>query len=320
MRLTVALEIDLERPQHPPIPGEQAQDGGVPEIHPLDAQQPIAALEHADGGRTEDGHDHAIVVDGHPEPRIRPVGLEPEREQPGVQREQHEGEESRRAGGRGHAVDHRTCERSRAAVGYARDHESGARLAVPEAQNLGVVRMRTRADGVPGVGAWAGNGYTAERLHPVPTCDDRPLTRRPSSIGGSLLSSLMRRASLLVLAVVALSLPTHAMAAPAKMPEFKDSVVNVLTENCWDRLQTTAVRKRGEVNAQINKMKNDGRKFAKGEEQELTEKMLSEACSPAELEALKGISNQAYHYLGSAKILGCIGKSFAEAMAPLIAK
>ena len=111
-----------------------------------------------------------------------------------------------------------------------------------------------------------------------------------------------------------------AMAAPAKMPEFKDSVVNVLTENCWDRLQTTADKKRGEVNAQINKMKKDGRKFAKGEEQELSAKMLSETCTPDELKALKGISNFAFHYLGSAKILGCIGKSFAEAMAPLITK
>ena len=83
--------------------------------------------------------------------------------------------------------------------------------------------------------------------------------------------------------------------APAKMPEFKGSVVNVLTENCWDRLQTTADKKRGEVNAKIKKMKNDGRKFAKGEEQELSAKMLSEACTPEELEALKGISNFAFH-------------------------
>ena len=78
--------------------------------------------------------------------------------------------------------------------------------------------------------------------------------------------------------------------------------------------------KRSEVNAQISKLKKDGCKFAKGEEQALTEKMMSEACSPAELEALKGISNQTFHYLGSAKILGCIGKSFAEAMAPLVKK
>ena len=107
-----------------------------------------------------------------------------------------------------------------------------------------------------------------------------------------------------------------AMAAPANMPEFKGNIVSVLTEKCWDPQQTSAQKKKEAVNAQINKMKKDGRKFAKGEEQELMTKMLSETCTPAELEALKGISNFAFHYLGSAKILGCIGKSFAEAMVP----
>jgi hypothetical protein len=110
------------------------------------------------------------------------------------------------------------------------------------------------------------------------------------------------------------------MAAPAGMPEFKGSVVNVLTENFWDPLQTAAEKKKGEVSGQINKMKKDGRKFAKGEEQELFAKMMSEACTPAEMDAYKGISNFGFHYLGSTKILGCIGKEFAEAMAPLVTK
>lgn len=34
--------------------------------------------------------------------------------------------------------------------------------------------------------------------------------------------------------------------------------------------------------------------------------------------AMKGFSNQGYHYLGSAKIMGCIGKKFAEAMASMV--
>jgi alpha-galactosidase len=46
-----------------------------------------------------------------------------------------------------------------------------------------------------------------------------------------------------------------AMAAPAGMAEFKGSVVNVLTEKCWDPLQTAAEKKKAQVNAQINKMK-----------------------------------------------------------------
>jgi alpha-galactosidase len=111
-----------------------------------------------------------------------------------------------------------------------------------------------------------------------------------------------------------------AMAAPAGMAEFKGSVVNVLTENCWDPLQSAAQKKKEEVNGQINRMKKDGRKFAKGEEQELSAKMMSEACTPAEMDAFKGISNFGFHYLGSTKILGCIGKAFAEAMAPLAKK
>jgi alpha-galactosidase len=108
-----------------------------------------------------------------------------------------------------------------------------------------------------------------------------------------------------------------AMAAPAKMPEFKGTVVNVLTENCWDPLQTAADKRKWEVRGKIDKLKKDGRNFAKGEEEELFKKMLAETCTPAELEALKGISNQGYHYLGSAKILGGIGKAFAEALGPL---
>lgn len=111
-----------------------------------------------------------------------------------------------------------------------------------------------------------------------------------------------------------------AMAAPANMPEFKDSVVNVLTEKCWDPLQGAADKKREEVNGKINKMKKDGHKFARGEQEELFAKMMAETCTPAELEAFKGTSNLAFHYLGSTKILSCIGKSFAEAMAPLVKK
>jgi alpha-galactosidase len=109
----------------------------------------------------------------------------------------------------------------------------------------------------------------------------------------------------------------EAMAAAANLPEFKGTVVNVLTENYWDPLQGAADKKKGEIKGKIEKMKKDGHKFAKGEEQAMFEQLMKEACTPAELEALKGMSNQGYHYLGSAKILGGIGKAFAEAMVPL---
>jgi len=105
-----------------------------------------------------------------------------------------------------------------------------------------------------------------------------------------------------------------AMAAPAGMPEFKGTVVSVLTEKYWDPLHTSAEEKKGKIKGQIEKMKKDGRKFGKGEEAELFNKLMAEECTPQELEALKGVSNAAFHYLGSAKIMGGIGKGFAEAM------
>jgi hypothetical protein len=74
-----------------------------------------------------------------------------------------------------------------------------------------------------------------------------------------------------------------AMAAPAAMPEFKDNVVAVLTENFWDHKLEAAVSKKEKT--------------------------------AEDTETAKGASNQGFHYLGSAKILGQIGKAFAEAMA-----
>jgi alpha-galactosidase len=73
-----------------------------------------------------------------------------------------------------------------------------------------------------------------------------------------------------------------AMAAPAKLPEFKGNVTAVLTERFWDR----------ELEAARDKKER----------------------TPEEEEIVKGASNQAYHYLGSAKILGQIGKAFADAL------
>jgi Carbohydrate esterase, sialic acid-specific acetylesterase len=73
-----------------------------------------------------------------------------------------------------------------------------------------------------------------------------------------------------------------AMAAPAKRPEFKGNVVAVLTEKFWDK-KLEAAREKKEK-------------------------------SPEEAEIAKGASNQGYHYLGAAKILGQIGKALADAL------
>lgn len=110
-----------------------------------------------------------------------------------------------------------------------------------------------------------------------------------------------------------------AMAAPASLPEFKGTVANVMTADFWDPLQDSADKKKWKIKSEIDRMKKkEGKTFARGEEELLFLQMIAEACTPGELEAMKGISNQAYHYLGSAKILGGIGKAFAEAMAPMV--
>ena len=73
-----------------------------------------------------------------------------------------------------------------------------------------------------------------------------------------------------------------AMAAPAKMREFRGNVANVLTEEFWDH-ELAAVRSKRDR-------------------------------TPEEEEIARGFSNQEFHYLGAAKILGPIGKAFAETL------
>ncbi len=112
----------------------------------------------------------------------------------------------------------------------------------------------------------------------------------------------------------------NAMAAVANLPEFKGTVVSVPTADCWDPLQDQAEAKAGQVKAEIAKMKQDGRRFGKGEENKVFGELLAKTLTPAELDAYHGISNQQFHYMGSAKILGCIGRKFAEALGPLVKK
>ncbi len=108
-----------------------------------------------------------------------------------------------------------------------------------------------------------------------------------------------------------------AMAAPAKLPEFRGNVAAVLTEKYWDRELTRARAK--EAN-----LKEEAKKLAKvrglnpAGERALAEELRAEGLTERERLVLeKGVSNLEFHYLGSAKILGGIGKGFAEAMAEL---
>ena len=109
----------------------------------------------------------------------------------------------------------------------------------------------------------------------------------------------------------------NAMAAPASLPEFQGSVTSVLTENYWDlelKALTTRDEKQKQESKKLQKEKNlDGKAT-----QALLEELRAEEFSEIEREILeKGISNQGYHYLGSAKIMARIGKGFAEAMIAL---
>ena len=108
-----------------------------------------------------------------------------------------------------------------------------------------------------------------------------------------------------------------AMAAPAKMPEFKGSVAAVLAEKYWDKELTAAKAKDGEIKQRAKKLATEG-KLKPAEEKAVLEKMRAEGLTERERTVLeKGISNLEFHYLGSAKILGGVGKGLAEAMAEL---
>jgi len=109
-----------------------------------------------------------------------------------------------------------------------------------------------------------------------------------------------------------------AMAAPASMPEFKGNVAAVLAEKYWDRELSLAKEKEDGIKARAKKQaKEAGLKPA--EEKAALEKALAEGLTPRErLVMEKGISNFAFHYLGSAKILGGVGKGLAEALVPMM--
>jgi alpha-galactosidase len=109
----------------------------------------------------------------------------------------------------------------------------------------------------------------------------------------------------------------NAMAAPAALPEFQGNVAAVLTEKYWDRELSNAKSKENEVKQKAKKLASDS-KLPPAEERALQEKMRNEDLTERERQVIdKGISNLEFHYLGSAKILGGIGKGLAESMADL---
>jgi alpha-galactosidase len=108
-----------------------------------------------------------------------------------------------------------------------------------------------------------------------------------------------------------------AMAAPALLPEFQGNVATVLAEKYWDRELTLAKAKEKELE-QKAKLQAKEEKLQPDREKALVDRMRRESLSDRERLIIdKGISNLEFHYLGSAKILGGVGKGLAEAMAQL---
>jgi len=104
----------------------------------------------------------------------------------------------------------------------------------------------------------------------------------------------------------------QAMAAPAKLPEFRKNVAAVFTEKYWDPELDQVAEKKNLINQKRNEMKSKG--FSKQEiEQEILD-FSQKILTSRDHELLKGITNADYHYKGSAKIMAQIGKAFAEAL------
>ena len=105
-----------------------------------------------------------------------------------------------------------------------------------------------------------------------------------------------------------------AMAAPAKLPEFKGNVTEVFTENYWDGQLSELVDRRGKINAKRRELAKD-QSLTRAQRDKAIAEFTDEIYTREEQAILEaGVSNAAYHYLGSAKILTQIGQSFAEAL------
>ena len=116
-----------------------------------------------------------------------------------------------------------------------------------------------------------------------------------------------------------------AMAAPAAMPEFKGNVAAVQTAQFWDEDLQAIEDKMNQVNQMRYFLRtrhkdhaNKDGKMTREEQQSYVKDFEAKLLTPEDRALWKrAASNQAYHYFGSAKIMGQIGKAFAEAMLEL---
>ncbi len=107
-----------------------------------------------------------------------------------------------------------------------------------------------------------------------------------------------------------------AMAAPASLPDFNGNVRAVLTENYWDAELDELKARGSKLKTKAQELSKDKNLNREQRDAALAE-FRNELYTPRELEVLKGSSNAAYHYNGSAKIMAQIGRGFAEAIADM---
>lgn len=109
-----------------------------------------------------------------------------------------------------------------------------------------------------------------------------------------------------------------AQAATADMPEFKGNVAAVYTAKYWDHKLASAAGKMKRIDKDVWR---GTRGKSKEEKAAYRAKLIAERLTEEEAElSQEGVSNEPYHYLGSAKIVGRIGKAFADAMHELETK
>jgi alpha-galactosidase len=106
---------------------------------------------------------------------------------------------------------------------------------------------------------------------------------------------------------------------PIALDEFKGNVVAVETAPFWDdELAALAERRERIFDTLEQAFREANPTPSEPEKQDARQKALEKEFKPEELKRLNlGVSNGGYHYLGSAKILGPIGKAFAEALVEL---
>jgi hypothetical protein len=113
-----------------------------------------------------------------------------------------------------------------------------------------------------------------------------------------------------------------AMAAPAKLAEFKGNVTAVLTEKYWDQALGTIEKKLGQVKLMARSLRskakgspNEDGKMTAAQQKEYLAEYRAKLISPQEDAMWKaGVSNAGFHYLGCAKTMALIGQAFAEAI------